>query len=410
MAALIDRAKAADAADQLNQYRDRFALDPGLIYLDGNSLGPPPADVIGEVAPAVVSEWARELVMGWDSWIDLGLSIGDELAPILGARPGEVALTDQTSVNLYKLATAALRSTDGRVIVTEAGNFPSDRYVLAAVAAAEGGRLLEIPDASDLDHVSAVVDDTVGLVALSHVDYRTGALHDASTITDLVHRRGAMVLWDLAHSAGAVPVELADGEVDLAVGCTYKYLNGGPGAPGYLYVRSALQTDLRQPIEAWFGHADQFAFADGFDPAPSIRRFQTGTPPVLSLLCARAGIDVTASAGIDRIRAKNVSLTSLFLDAVASANSASELRIVTPREPDRRGAHVAVSHPKAYQISQALRSQRIIVDYRAPDLLRFGFASLYNSHEEAVRAAEALDGVIASRAWERHPPQRSGVT
>ena len=343
--ALLDRARALDDRDPLAAFRGRFSLDPELVYLDGNSLGPPVRSFVEGGAQRFIEEWNRDLVQGWDRWIDLGLETGDLLAPLIGAGPGEVAVTDQTSVNLYKLATAA-----------------------------------------------------VG-----------GAMHDGSQITAIAKRSGATVLWDLAHSAGAVLVDLAAWGADLAVGCTYKYLNGGPGAPGFLYVRSDVQASLRQPIEAWFGHADQFGFHPTFEPAASVRRFQTGTPPILSLEAARAGIEVTCEAGMPSVRAKSVSLSELFLDALDTRTDI-DADVVSPRDHAHRGSHVAVAHRHALPISSALRAERVIVDYRTPDVIRFGFAPLYTTHHEVVQAVDVLAAILDQESWRDHAGPRSGVT
>lgn len=407
---LRDTAARLDAQHPLASFRDRFALPPGLIYLDGNSLGPPVRTVVDGFSTGVIEEWRRDLVLGWDRWIDLGLETGDLLAPVIGARRGEVALTDQTSVNLYKVVTAAVRETHPGRIVTHRSNFPSDRYVLDAIASAEGLDVIAVEDPRDSHALIRAIGGSQAVVVLTHVDYRTGAMLDGAAITDLVHEAGGTIVWDLAHSAGAVPVDLEGWGADLAVGCTYKYLNGGPGAPGFVYVRADHQRTLRQPIEAWFGHADQFGFHGQFDPAPSIRRFQTGTPPILSLEAARHGIATTVEAGMEPIRTASVSITDLFIEACDRLLADADTAIATPRLADDRGSHVAVVHEEALPISRALRDRRVIVDYRAPDIVRFGFAPLYNTHAEAIEAAEALREILASASWREHVEPRSGVT
>jgi kynureninase len=350
---------------------------------------------VAAVRRVVEEEWATDLVRGWDRWLDLGLRVGDTLAPLIGASAGEVALCDQTGVNLFKLVSAAMDATGRSDIVTDAGNFPSDRYILDAIAAARGGRLRLIEEDPDAPQVEAALDDRVGVVALTHVSYRSGAILDMAGITSVVEAAGALPVWDLAHSAGSVPVDLSASGVVLAAGCTYKYLNGGPGAPAFLYVSRALQSSLRQPISGWFGHLDQFAFSPTFDPAPDIRRFLVGTPPILAMVAAAEGIALTAGVGIGPIREKSV-------DPVAE--------IASPRDPRRRGSHVTVRHARGWQISQALRRRGVIIDFRAPDLIRFGFAPLYNSYRDVWRAADTLRDVVRSGEYAAFPHERGTVT
>ncbi len=405
-------ARELDANDVLGGFRDRFAIDGDKIYLDGNSLGRPTidsADAVGNV----IDRWTRDLVEGWEVWIDLGTRIGDRLAPLIGASAGEVAVCDQTSVNLFKLASAALdvQASESRTsIVTDAGNFPSDLYVLQAVASARGGDLRVLDADPTVDEIAAAVDETVGMVALTHVSYRSGAMFDGAAVTAAVHAHGALMLWDLSHSAGAVPVELDEWGADLAVGCTYKYLNGGPGAPGYLFVASRHHAVLRQPIEGWFGHADQFGFRSAYEPADDIRRFMVGTPPILSMAAVEAGVAVTSEAGMGAIRAKGIRLSDVFLDAVDRLTEKHELSVITPRDPAARGSHVAVRTGNAYQLSQALRSRGVIVDFRAPDVIRFGFAPLYTTFEEVTRSVAVLESILESGAHLAFPSGRAGVT
>lgn len=410
MCALHDRALDLDRNDALAPFRDRFAIDDDLIYLDGNSLGRPPRSALPAVSEVARSEWASELVMGWDHWLGLGAEAGDELAPIIGATKGEVLLCDQTSVNLYKLAVAAVDATRRPRILTDAGNFPSDIYVLDAVARSAGGELEVMPEDPGPDVIAAHLDESVGLVALTHVNYRTGRMYDGASITALAHDNGSLMLWDLAHSAGAVPVDLHAWNSDLAVGCTYKYLNGGPGAPGFVHVRSDLHASLNQPIAGWFGHRDQFGFATDFVPADSITRFLVGTPPILSLAAAREGVRLTAEAGMEPIRFKSLNLTSLFMEAIAEFAANHDIENVTPTDSSKRGSHVALRHEHGYQLSAALRDEGVIVDFRAPDLVRFGFAPLYNTHRQAVDAAGTVRKILDAASWHTFPPLRSGVT
>ncbi|MGI9528087.1 MAG: kynureninase [Acidimicrobiia bacterium] len=405
-----ERAADLDRTDPLGDFRDLFVIDDELIYLDGNSLGRPPHAAAEAVANTLAEGWATELVMGWDHWLDMGAETGDVLAPLIGASPGEVVLGDQTSVNLYKLAMAALAAANGKSIMTDAGNFPSDLYILDSVARQHGGELVVIDEDPSPSTLANHLDDSIGLVALTHVSYRSGAMHDGVEVTRVVHAAGALMLWDLAHSVGAVPVDLDGWGADLAVGCTYKYLNGGPGAPGFLFVAAALQSELHQPITGWFGHEDQFSFATEFVPSDSIRRFLVGTPPILSLAAARAAIDISAKAGIAELRRKGTSLTGLFLEAVGEWAASFDMDIVTPLDPHHRGSHISLRHEAGFQISKALRAQGVIVDFRSPDLVRFGFAPLYTTHAEVVAAAEALHMTLREQSWQEYPSLRSGVT
>lgn len=410
MTSLRDRAVGLDRTDSLRRFRDLFVVDDDLIYLDGNSLGRPPRAAAEAVNAAMAKGWAKELVMGWDHWLDLGVETGDQLAPLIGASSGEVVVGDQTSVNLYKLAMAALAASGRNRILTDAGNFPSDLYILDSVARHHGGELIVVDEDPSPGTLASHLDDSIGLVALTHVSYRSGAMHDGAEVTREVHSVGALMLWDLSHSVGAVPVDLDGWNADMAVGCTYKYLNGGPGAPGFLFVAADLHTKLHQPITGWFGHIDQFSFATDFVPSDSIRRFLVGTPPILSLTAAQTGIDVSARAGIAALRAKGTSLTELFLEAVSEWAASFDVNIVTPLDPQRRGSHVSLRHAAGFQISKALRDVGVVVDFRSPDLVRFGFAALYTSHMEVVAAAEALHTTLSDGSWQKYPSDRSGVT
>jgi kynureninase len=406
---LAKRAADLDAADPLAAFRERFVIEDHFIYLDGNSLGRLPAATPGRITEAVRGSWAHDLVLGWEHWLTMGTRLGDELAPLIGARRGEVAVCDQTSVNLYKLAAAGLGAS-GRVnVVTDVGNFPSDRYVLGSIAARAGGRLILAPEDPTVADLSGIIDDSVGLVSLSHVSYRSGTMVDGAAITRLVHDRGAVMLWDLAHSTGSVPVYLSDWEADLAVGCTYKYLNAGPGAPGFLYVRGDLQETLEQPITGWFGHKDQFGFTETWEAADDIRRFLVGTPPVVSMVGVDVGVGLTAEAGIDALRTKSIELTSMFIDAVAPFEDHG-IEIVTPLDASRRGSHVTVKHRHGLQIASTLRARGVIPDFRAPDLIRFGFAPLYTTFAETDRAALILGEILDTRSYESFPNTRGGVT
>jgi kynureninase len=411
-----DQAVEADYADPLAGYRKHFAIpDPDLIYLDGNSLGRPTIEAVERIETALNQEWGRGLVRSWrDEWIGLPEEVGDLLAPVIGAAQGEVLITDQTSVNLFKLATAALQATDRTDIVSDDSNFPSDLYVLDAVARAAGGRLriasVDPPTGLTVDDLSPLLDNDVGVVSISHVGFKTGAIADLGAVTAAARSAGALALWDLSHSAGVVPVRLSAHEVDLAVGCTYKYLNGGPGAPAFLYVRHNLQERLSCPIPGWFGHADMFAFDPAYSPAPGIRRFAAGTPPILSLRGAQAGIALTAAAGIDAIRAKSLQLTGFLIDRFDERLAGRGFAVGSPRNPDLRGGHVSLLHPNAYPITQALIDRSVIPDFRAPDTIRLGLAPLYTTFTELWDAVEAIADVVESETYRDFPAEPEGVT
>jgi kynureninase len=393
----------------LREFRDRFIIEDGLIYLDGNSLGRLPKETIERTRDLVEHQWARELVLGWEHWIDQGVEIGNRLAPLIGASEGEVVVCDQTSVNLYKVASGAMAATGRPNIVTDVGNFPSDRYILGSLARSNGGELILVPEDPTPDDVANAVDDSVGVVSFSHVSYRSGAMLDAAAITSIAQDQGAFIIWDLAHSAGSVPVDLNGWNADLAVGCTYKYLNGGPGSPGYLYVRSDLIEELDQPMTGWFSHARQFAMADTYEPSASIRKFTVGTPPMASLVGAGVGIDLTSEAGIEKIRSKSIELTEAFLAGIASMPDHG-FGIVTPTDPQRRGSHVTLSHDEALRISKALRAHRVIPDFRAPNLIRFGFAPLYTTFGEIDEALAIIASVMDGRAYLATPHTSDRVT
>ena len=395
------RAQAMDRADRLAPFRDRFVFADGdTIYLCGNSLGRQPRAAVERMATAT-QEWATRLVDGWDDWLDLPSRVGDALAgPLLGAGPGQVVVSDSTSVNLYKLAVAARSSLPGRpVLVTDAGNFPTDRYILDGLSSrrliptadqstadrsvadrsvadrslADGASV----DAIGVDDVVAALDDQVALVCLSHIDYRSSAVADMVAITAAVHDAGALMLWDLSHSVGCYPIELDAAGVDLAVGCTYKYLGAGPGAPAFLYVRQELQGRLRQPIWGWFGQRDQFAMGAEYEPYRDVRQFLVGTPPVIGLAGVRGGVDVVAEAGVMAIRAKARALGQLAVDLHHGWLAANGFVLGSPEDPAVRGSHVALRHPDAARLHGELgRRGRVVTDFRFPNTIRMGLAPL----------------------------------
>jgi kynureninase len=399
-AATLQRARQLDAADSLASFRARFApTEPGLVYLDGNSLGRPTKAALDRIR-ALGDEWANDLIRGWDRWLDLPLRVGDLLAAnVLGASAGEVAVTDSTTVNLYRLAAAALDARRGRRAVAIARpEFPTDRYIVEGLARERGLEIrwlesdpIDGPTAADL---APVLDSNLALVVLSHVNYRSAAIADVPAMTAAAREAGALVLWDLSHSAGSVPVQLGSWDVDLAVGCTYKYLNGGPGAPAYLYVRRELQDELRPPIQGWFAQVDQFEMGPVFERAPGLRGWLVGTPGILGLTAAAAGIELVAEAGMDAIRAKGKALTEFAMELHDAWLAPLGCALGSPRAGGRRGAHVAVRHPEARRLTADLAGRGVIVDFREPDVLRFGCSPLTTSFEDVHRGIEAVRALV----------------
>ncbi|HEU0239990.1 MAG TPA: kynureninase [Micromonosporaceae bacterium] len=409
-------ARAEDVNDPLASFRDRFVItDDNLIYLDGNSLGRLPKATQDRLRRAIDVEWGDELIRGWDHWIDLGREAGDLLADVIGARPGEVVLSDSTSVNLYKLATAAVDARPGRrVIVTDDDNFPTDQYVLQGLAAARGLELrivkTDIDEGIDVRDLHGVIDADTALVCLSHVAYRSGAIADLRAITDAAHDVGAVMLWDLCHSAGSIPVDLVSSGAELAVGCTYKHLNGGPGAPAFLYVRADLQADLRQPIWGWFAQRDQFAMGARYDPVETVDRFLVGTPSILGGYGALEGARITAEAGIEAIGRKARTLTTYAVSQYDAWLADLGFTLASPRDPMRRGAQITLHHPYAWQICQAMKAADVIPDFRTPDRLRLGFAPLYTRFVDVYEGMRRLRAIVADRVYERFPAERGRVT
>jgi kynureninase len=399
----LDRAHAEklDAADPLAAFRGRFwAGDPALVYLNGNSLGRLPLATRRRIQHLVEEEWGTALARSWAHWTGLPARTGDLVGELVGAAPGQVIVADSTTVNLYKLACAALAARPGRpVIVTDDDNFPSDRYVLAGVAAQHGAQLRML--ATDIDQgvtpelVRSAVDSSTALVSLSHVAYRSGALADMAAITALAHQAGALMLWDLCHSAGAVPVDLDGCEVDLAVGCTYKYLNAGPGAPAFLYVADRLAGQLRQPIWGWFSQRDQFAMGASYDPAPGMAAYLTGTPSILGTAAVEEGARLLLEAGIGAMRAKSTELTGYLIELADAWLVPRGAALATPREPGRRGSHVTFRHPGAERIVARLAGAGIITDYRTPDRFRLGLSPLTTRFTDVWDAAAAARDLIS---------------
>lgn len=385
-------AQALDAADPLASFRERFEARPGPVYADGNSLGRPSADVLAAVR-GVEETWAQRLVGGWAEWIELPRAAGDALAEhVLGARPGELVVCDSVTVNLFKLATAVLDARPG-AIVTYAGDFPTDRYVLAGAAQRAGRGYVEL-EGAEAPALAAVQGD-VAVACFSLVDYRSGALADIASVTAAAHARGALALWDLSHAAGVVEVDLQAAGADLAVGCTYKYLDAGPGAPAFLYVRETHQAALRSPIQGWFGQREQFAMGPGYEPEAGITRWLAGTPPIAGLAAVRAGAALVGEAGIAAIAAKAAQLTTLAIALHDAWLAPLGFALATPRDPARRGGHVALAHPEAWRICRALIERgEVLGDFREPDVLRLGLSPLDTRFTEVFDAMERVRGVV----------------
>ena len=416
--------RARDAQDPLRPLRDRFNLPPGVIYLDGNSLGALPAATAARVAQVVTDEWGKDLIKAWNTagWISLPERLGDQFAPWIGAGPGQVVFTDTTSINLYKVLTAAARVAQAdqpgrKKLISERSNFPTDLYIAQSVCAQHGLELVLLePEAID-----AALTPDVAICLLTHVNYRTGAMHDMAAITARAHAQGIVCVWDLCHSAGAVPVELLGADADYAVGCSYKYLNGGPGAPAFVWVHPRLADRFWQPLSGWFGHAAPFEFTPDYRPAAGIQRYLCGTQPIVSMSALQCGLDVfTASealGGMAALRAKSLALTDLFIALVEERCGGHGIGLATPREHAQRGSQVCLTRDEglgvdgknsgAYAIVQALIARGVIGDFRKgdggtgrhKDILRFGFTPLYVGFEDVWNAVEHLRAVLGGGEW-----------
>jgi kynureninase len=406
--------RALDAQDPLRELRGLFTLPDGVIYLDGNSLGVLPKATPARVAQAINEEWGQGLIRSWNSagWFELPQRLGDKIAQLVGAGPGEVMATDSTSINLYKVLSSALRiahenAPHRKVVVSERSNFPTDLYIAQALCKERDLQLQLIDD----ERVEAALGTETAVLMLTHVNYRTGAMHDMSAVTQAAHRAGALTVWDLAHSAGAVPVDLQGADADFAIGCGYKYLNGGPGAPAFVWVHPRHLDRFEQPLAGWWGHAAPFEFTPEYRPASGIARYLCGTQPILSMAALECGLDTVLATqplgGMAALRSKSLALTDLFIRLVEERCAVHGLGLATPREHDRRGSQVCLTRTEgAYAIVQALIARGVIGDYRAgdgmqPDILRFGFTPLYIGFEDAWQAVEHLKQVLDSGEWQR---------
>lgn len=391
---------ALDAADPLATFRDRFALPEGVIYLDGNSLGALPRQTPERVAQVMQQEWGTGLIRSWNSadWIGAPQRVGAKIARLVGAAAHEVVVADSTSVNLHKLIVAALGAQPGRhKVLSEPGNFPTDLYMVeTAIATLGGDHRLEL---APRDTLLSRIDDDTALVMLTHVHYKTADVFDMAAVTAAAQAKGALVLWDLSHSVGAVPIQLNACNADLAVGCGYKFLNGGPGAPAFLFVAERHHAALRSPLGGWMGHARPFAFVDEYEPAPGIARFLCGTPPILAVAALESGVDLHLQADMAQLAAKSRALCELFMDLVESHCASYGVTLVGPARGAPRGSHVSVRHPHGYAIMQALIARGVIGDFRAPDIMRFGITPLYLRFVDVARAVESLEEVLRTEAW-----------
>ncbi|MCA3562247.1 MAG: kynureninase [Aestuariivirga sp.] len=392
--------EALDAQDPLKHKRAAFSIPKGMIYLDGNSLGVLPKNVPARVAEVAEKQWGETLIKSWNEhgWFHLPQKIGDRLARLIGAAPGSVIAGDTISVNLFKLLGAAAKlNPSRRVILSDSGNFPSDLYVAQGFRdLMDDGYVLKVVDP---EQVMDAIDGSVAFTMITEVDYRTARLHDMKAVTATAHAKGALTIWDLAHSAGATPVQLAACDADFALGCTYKYLNGGPGAPAFLYVKPELQDRVQPPLAGWWGHAAPFAFDPDYRPAPGIIRNQCGTQPILSLAALDAALDVWDGVDMNVLRQKSLALCKTFIDLAAQRLSAHGVKVAGPRDMNARGSHVSIHHPEGYAVMQALIAANVVGDFRAPDMMRFGFTPLYTSFAEVWDAVDILARILDKAEW-----------
>jgi kynureninase len=400
---MTDRAAclARDRADPLGGFRGRFHIPPGLIYLDGNSLGMMPKAVPERLQQVAAGEWGEGLVRSWTDagWWDLPCQVGGKIAPLIGADADEVVATDTTSVNLFKLLVAAVQLRPGRrVILSDPDNFPTDLYIAQGVAGLLEGVTVRLLPVRDL---LAAIDESVAVVTLSHVDYKTAEIHDMAGITARARAAGALVVWDLSHAAGAIEVDLHGAQADLAVGCSYKYLNGGPGAPAWLFVRRGLQDAVRPPLSGWWGHAEPFAFADEYRPAAGIARHLCGTQSPLAMASLDAALDIWRDVDMPALRAKSIALTELFIALVERDCAGHGLALASPRERARRGSHVSFRHPEGNAVMRALRAAGVIGDFRSPDVMRFACTPLYIGYADVFDAVQRLAAILAGRDYDQ---------
>jgi len=416
-----DYAVRLDEQDKLASYRNRFIIsDPDLVYFDGNSLGRLTKASVERAEQIIEEEWGKELIRGWNKgWWESSTRVGEKIAQLIGAAAGQVIVGDTTSINLFKLTMAALALLPERkCIVTDTLNFPSDLYILQGCVQLLGNKHNIVRIGSndgeitpDLAALERAIDNDTALVTLSHVVFKSGYLYDMAAVTELAHRKGALMLWDLSHSAGVVPIALDQCNVDFAIGCTYKYLNGGPGAPAFLYVNQSLQNRVSSPIWGWWGQKQPFAFDLDYAPAPGVNRFLVGTQPMLSLLTMEAALDPLLEAGVEAIRTKSVLLTEYASYLTDHLLAPLGFSLGSPHDPARRGSHISIRHEEGYRISRALiEEMNLIPDFREPDNIRLGFAPLYTTFHEVWEGFNRIQRVVAEKRYENFPKQRATVT
>jgi kynureninase len=396
-----ERARALDAADPLASFRKRFHIPDGIIYLDGNSLGAMPCAAPTRLAQVAKQEWANGLIRSWDGadWIRLPLTVGDRIAPLVGVGQGEIAVGDSTSVNLFKCLAAALRLRPGRrVILAERDNFPTDNYIVEGLASLLGD--VKVRFFGSEDPIEPYLDSSVGVVVLSHVHYRTSRVHDMSAVNRAAHAAGVLTLWDLSHSTGALKVALAEADADFAVGCTYKYLNGGPGAPAFAWVAPRLVEDVHQPLSGWMGHNNPFAFTFEYEPGSAIKRMVCGTPQILSLSTLDECLKLWSEVDLGHLFEKSTLMTNFFLELVETECSGYGLDLLSPRDVSRRGSHISYGLDIGYPVMRALAERGVVGDFRAPNTMRFGFAPLYLSFSDIARAVSLLRRVLEEGLWD----------
>lgn len=400
---------AMDASDPLAHFKEQFYIPEGVLYFDGNSLGAVPKTVEGRLQKAITEEWGNGLVRSWNTagWYEMPRRLGNKIAKLIGADDGEVVVADSTSVNLFKVLAAGVKlNPNRRVILSEPDNFPTDLYMAQGLIQLLGSdHELVLKPANE---IMGAIDDNTALVMLTHVNYRTGAMHDMNAITAQAHAKGALVIWDLAHSAGALPVKLNNAKADFAIGCGYKYLNGGPGAPAFVYVAKRHQPNFSQPLAGWMGHNKPFAFDWKYEPAEGIGRYLAGTQAVLSMTALECGVDVMLEADMAQIRLKSLAMADLFMQLVEQRCGGFGLELVTPTDGNIRGSQVSYSHPQGFPIMQALIGAGVIGDYREPDILRFGFTPLYVSYTDIWDTVTILADILQKRTWEQPEFQRRG--
>lgn len=386
-----------DQQDEISGFRDRFKLARDIIYLDGNSLGALPLTTIKRLDQVINQEWGSGLIGSWNDagWINLPQRLGDKLGPLIGAEPGEVIVTDSVSVNIFKILAGALQIQKGKrkVILSEMGNFPTDLYMIQGIQSLG----LAQSKVVETDKLFEALDDSIAVLLLSHVHYKNSTIHDLTGLTSAAQNAGALVLWDLSHSCGAMPIDLNLANVDFAVGCGYKYLCGGPGAPAYCYVAERHQKEFRQPLSGWMGHNQPFGFHDEYVPASGVNRMLCGTPPILSMAALEEGIDIISEIGIDRLYKKSCALSEFFLDCLVA--SKIEIEIISPKNVRARGSHISIRHENAYAVSRALEKRGVIGDFRSPDILRLGFAPAYLTFADVEKASRTLAEIIDTCAW-----------